>query len=55
LKAGRPDAEASNLDEMDAALRKFLEMQTITAEDNLRSGIFDAPEGGWGDDGPEEP
>jgi hypothetical protein len=32
---------------MDAALRKFLDMQTITAEDNLRSGIFDAPEGGW--------
>ena len=35
---------------MDAALRKFLDMQTITAEDNLRSGIFDAPEGGWGID-----
>ncbi|MCR9164239.1 MAG: serine/threonine protein kinase [bacterium] len=41
-------SESSNLDEMDAALRKFLDMQTITAEDNLRSGIFDAPEGGWG-------
>lgn len=46
--ADRGASEGSNLDEMDAALRKFLDMQTITAEDNLRSGIFDAPEGGWG-------
>lgn len=46
----RGTSETSNLDEMDAALRKFLEMQTITAEDNLRSGIFEAPEGGWGVD-----
>ncbi len=44
----RGASETSNLDEMDAALRKFLDQQTITAEDNLRSGIFDAPEGGWG-------
>ncbi len=41
------DAETSNLEEMDAALRKFLEQQTITAEDNLRSGIFDIPDDGW--------
>ncbi len=43
-------ADPNKLDEMDAALRRFLEGQTITAEDNLRSGIFDVPDGGWGDD-----
>ena len=53
VKLKKVDAESSNLDEMDAALRKFLDMQTITAEDNLRSGIFDAPEGGWDGD-PED-
>jgi|GEM_PF-4376736 len=48
--ASQGSSETSNLEEMDAALRKFLDMQTITAEDNLRSGIFDVPEGGWGTD-----
>ncbi|MBV1857418.1 MAG: hypothetical protein KUG77_03330, partial [Nannocystaceae bacterium] len=49
--AGRSSASDPNkLDEMDAALRKFLDGQTITAEDNLRSGIFDVPDGGWGDE-----
>ncbi len=42
-------SDPNNLDQMDAALRKFLDGQTITAEDNLRSGIFDVPDGGWGD------
>lgn len=44
------DGDPNKLDEMDAALRKFLDGQTITAEDNLRSGIFDVPDGGWGDE-----
>jgi len=43
-------SDPNKLDEMDAALRKFLDGQTITAEDNLRSGIFDVPDGGWGDE-----
>ncbi|MEM6297041.1 MAG: protein kinase [Myxococcota bacterium] len=40
--------EERGLEEMDAALKKFLEQNTFVPEDNLRSGIFEAPEGGWG-------
>ncbi len=42
-----PDSESSDLEEMNAALEKLLKQQTFVAEDNLRSGIFEAPAGGW--------
>ena len=42
--------EEKGLEEMDAALKRFLEQNTAVPEDNLRSGIFEAPEGGWGFD-----